>query len=143
MIELIVFLASFVLLAYFPHCLAHYIVGRVVGLDFSHFVLGSSPLKRINSPVVKRLDSLLPRLGIRLTHQSRKRANPTQRLLMFSSGVVTSTLLTLIPTLFAYSTITVPLNAILPVLWTGYLLFGSYFSPRYGDLSQIKTKPPQ
>ncbi len=139
--QLVIFLASFALLAYFAHCLTHYIVGKIVGLNFSHYVFGTSQLKQVNSTVNRTLDSVLPRLGIRLTPQSRMNANPTQRLLVFSSGVAASTLVTLIPTFISYTIVTYPLNALLPIIWIGYLVFGVYFSPRYGDLSHIKSKP--
>jgi hypothetical protein len=139
LLRLLFLLASFALLVYFPHCLAHYFVGELTGLKFSHYVLGSSPLANVSSPVILKLDTLFPRLGIRLKPESRERSTPRQRLLMFSSGIVASTLLPLFPTEAAYLTLPMLEGLVLPVLWLGYLAFGVYFSPRYGDLSRIKT----
>lgn len=142
LLSLVIFLGSFGLLAYFSHCLAHYIIGRIIGMKFSHYVLGSSPQALTTSPTIKLLDSLLPRLGIRLTSQSRKNATHTRRIIMLSSGVVTSTLLPLVPTVISYGTLPMPLAVILPLLWMAYVIFGAYFSPRYGDLSRITARPP-
>ncbi len=137
-LRLLIFFGSFALLTYFSHCLAHFVVGQLIGLKFSHYVLGSSPLGQTNSKVIKRLDTLLPRLGIRLTPQTRENATHTQRVFLFSSGVITSTLLPLIPVTVGYSILPNPLEAILPLLWLAYVAFGVYFSPRFGDLSRIK-----
>lgn len=140
-LRLFTLLASFALLTYFPHCLAHFIVGEVVGLRFSHYILGSSPLAQMGSPIIRRLDSMLPRLGIRLETQSRKTATYRQRLAMFSSGATASVVLPLAPTVIAYLTLQTPWVAILPVLWIAYTIFEAYSSPRFGDLSHIGTKP--
>ncbi len=140
-LRLLIFLGSFALLTYFSHCLAHFIAGQLIGLKFSHYVLGSSPLGDTNSKVIERLDTLFPRLGIRLTPQSREKATHPQRVLLFSSGVITSTLLPLIPVTMAYLMLPNPSEAILPLLWLAYVAFGVYFSPRFGDLSRIKRSP--
>jgi uncharacterized membrane protein len=138
-LTLFLLLASFGLLTYFSHCLAHFIVGKIIGLKFSYYVFGASPKSQTNSQVIGKLDVLLPRLGIRLTQQSRKNATHRQRVLLFSSGVVSSTLLPLIPVTTGYLTLPSPLNVLLALLWIAYLIFGVYFSPRFGDLSRIKT----
>lgn len=137
-LSLIRLLASFVLLTYFSHCLAHFITGKIIGIQFSYYVLGASPKSQTNSQVIRKLDALLPRLGIRLTQQSRKNATHRQRILLFSSGVVTSTLLPLIPVTIGYFGLPSPLNILPALLWIAYLIFGVYFSPRYGDISRIK-----
>ncbi len=138
---LLVFLGSFALLAYFSHCLAHFVAGQLIGLKFSHYVLGSSPTGKTKSQMIKTLNSLLPRLGIRLTPQSRESATHSQRVLLFSSGVITSTLLPLVPVIIAYLSLPKPLGAVLPLFWLAYVAFGVYFSPRYGDLSRIQRSP--
>ncbi len=84
---------------------------------------------------------MLPRLGIRLETQSRKRATYRQRLVMFSSGATASIVLPLAPTVIAYLTLQIPWGAILPVVWLAYTIFEAYSSPRFGDLSHIGTKP--
>ena len=137
LLSLLLLLASFGLLTYFSHCLAHFIVGKIIGLKFSYYVFGAS--LKTNSQVIRRLDELLPRLGIRLTSESRKNATHRQRVLVFSSGVITSTLLPLIPVTIGYLTLPNPMRTIPLLLWIAYVIFGAYFSPRFGDLSRIKV----
>lgn len=139
LLSLLVLLASFGLLTYFSHCLAHFIVGKIIGLKFSYYVFGASLKSKTNSQVIRRLDVLLPRLGIRLTRESRKNATHRQRVLVFSSGVITSTLLPLIPVTIGYLTLPNPMRTIPLLLWIAYVIFGAYFSPRFGDLSRIKA----
>ncbi len=139
-LQVLILLGSFALLTYFSHCLAHFIVGRVVGLKFGHYVFGGSSITKTSSQTIRSLDHLFPRLGIRLTRESRKNATHSQRSIMFASGVTASTLLPLIPTIISFTTLPGPLEVLMPILWIGYLAFGIYFSPRFGDLSRIQ--PP-
>ncbi len=138
-VQFLILLGSFAFLTYFSHCLAHFIAGKAAGIKFSHYVFGASPLTQTDSQIIRMLDRLFPRLGIRLTKESRRNATHRQRVVLFSSGVATSTLLPLIPTATGYTVLPYPLDVLLPVLWLAYLAFGIYFSPRFGDLSRIKT----
>jgi hypothetical protein len=139
--QIIILLGSFALLAYFSHCLAHFIAGKIVGLNFSHYVFGASPLTQNNYEMIRTLDRLLPRLGIRLTNESRQNATHRQRVILFSSGILTSTLLPLIPVMMGYLSTPSPLEFLPSLIWIAYVIFGAYFSPKFGDLSHIKAPP--
>jgi hypothetical protein len=140
-LSLILILASFGLLTYFSHCLAHFIVGEAIGLKFSHYVFGASPLAQSNHRTIRTLDRLIPRLGIRLTRESRNNATHRQRGLVFSAGALTSVLLPLTPVIWGYLTLPRPLELIPAILWLAYSIFEAYSSPRFGDLSRIKVSP--
>lgn len=124
---------SFITLWFFPHCLAHYIVGRVFGIRFRYYFVGRSAIRKLNLPLVTGLAGRLPILGIRIEHRTLKKATPAGRFMMFSAGALASSLLPFLPVLFLFMKF--------PFHGSGFILlalinlgFTLYFSPKVGDI---------
>jgi hypothetical protein len=85
-----------------PHCLAHYIVGRLAGIRFTHMFIGGPPP---------------PRPGLKIDYASYLRASPKIRAAMHASGAV---LTKLVP--FALLAASVSLYDAFP--WLTWILIG-------------------
>ena len=118
-------LSSFFILWYFPHCLFHYIVGRAVGIKFSHYFLTRSSVRKMGG-VFERF--AIPTLGIKVKDWGR--SGRWGRFFMFSAGVLATMTLPLIPAIALY------LEGQAWLLFIALLNIGSdlYFSSKVGDL---------
>ncbi len=85
----IAFLTGTIALLLGTHCLAHYVVGRIVGIRFTHTFIGGPPP---------------PRPGLKVDYASYLRSSPRRRAVMHASGAV---LTKLVP--FALLVASVPL----------------------------------
>ncbi len=86
----LIFLFGFGAVLVCTHCLAHWVVGRAVGIRFTHVFLGGPPP---------------PRPGLKTDYATYLRASPRQRALMHASGAVLTKLVPfalLIPALIFY-----------------------------------------
>lgn len=117
-------LLSFILLWYFPHCPAHYIVGRLVGIRFSHYFLTRSSIGKLGG-IFEKL--ALPTLGIKVKEWGH--SGRWARFFMFSAGVLASMSLPLIPAMTLY----LEGQAWLLTLALLNIGFDLYFSPKVGD----------
>ncbi len=117
-----------------PHCLAHYIIGRVVGIRFSHYYLGLSNIYRLRIPLPASIRLGLWALGIKSVPESLRAASPASKAVMYASGAVASMLLPFtVPLYLLYRGVvdTALFFTALSALNAGFSL---YFSPRAGDL---------
>jgi hypothetical protein len=76
--QAIVFIGAFGVLLISTHSLAHYVVGRVLGIRFTHAFLGGPPP---------------PRPGVKTDYATYLRTSPRARAVMHASGAVISKLL--------------------------------------------------
>lgn len=74
----VIFLLGLGLLIVSTHCLAHWLVGRLVGIRFTHVFLGGPPP---------------PRPGLKSDYSSYLRTSPRSRALMHASGAVVTKLI--------------------------------------------------
>lgn len=74
----LVFLAGLTALIVCTHCLAHWVVGRVVGIRFTHVFLGGPPP---------------PRPGLKTDYSTYLRASPRARAAMHASGAIITKLI--------------------------------------------------
>jgi VIT1/CCC1 family predicted Fe2+/Mn2+ transporter len=128
---------SFFCLWYFPHTLAHYLVGKMVGIRFRHFFLGKSAIMRLHWPV-NRVLKYFPVLGISIEKLNYREVLKKKKVMMLWSGPIVSMILPfLVPvTLFVLGHKT--LTAIFVVIALANLLFTTYFSPKVGCISKAK-----
>ncbi|ADB57102.1 hypothetical protein [Archaeoglobus profundus] len=112
---------------YFPHCLAHYIVGRFLGVEFSHYTISKSMLSKVGIPIISKLFSA----RIFLTLRIKKRAGKRAMFAMFLAGPLASMLCPLVVVYIAYSydRVSATLLAILTIF---NILFAGYFSCKHG-----------
>ena len=85
--QAIVILASFVLLLLSTHTLAHYVVGRLLGIKFTHVFVAGRP----------------PEPGVKIDYASYLRTPPCRRAVMHASGALVSKIVpfALVPVVFA------------------------------------------
>ena len=123
---------------YFSHCLAHFIVGKLLGIRFLYYIIGRSSLIKLKLPIMTPLIKLIPVLGIKIDKSSLINTSRYGRSITYASGALASMLSPLIP--FAYALIYTeqPISILLGALTIGNIIFTSYLSPKVGDLYKAK-----
>ncbi len=114
-------------MVYFPHCLAHYVVGRLLGVEFSHYTLSKSMLSKARLPIMSRIFSVKVFLTLRIKKRSGKRA----MFFMFLAGPLASML-----SPFTISFIVLSYDQTSAKIFTALtifnILFTGYFSYKHG-----------
>ena len=95
-IAVIGMLAAWVLLYFFSHAIAHWLVGRIVGIRFLFYTVGGTGNPEGWPPGVRWIFEHLPFLGVQTEKSSMQSASPGARAVMWSAGVTSSAV---IPTL--------------------------------------------
>jgi hypothetical protein len=132
------YLISWGSLVFFPHCLVHFIVGRLVGIRFTNYSFGRSAIGRLRIPLVSVLASKAPVLTLKVHHESLKSASRGARAVMFASGAVTSMVLPFFAAVASLGHLPLSLTVLLMVFTAANLAFDIYYSPRAGDISRIR-----
>lgn len=126
-------LVSWALIWVGSHCPAHYLVGRLCGIRFTHYVIAPSALSRSGLPAARLL--LLP--GLRVYKPSLRGAGCVCVAAMYSSGAVSSMSLPWLPVLtLAYGG--AQDWVVLALLQALNVAFTLYASPRWGDLRRAR-----
>ncbi len=102
---------------YSSHCLAHYIVGKLLGFEFSHYTLSKSMLHKVSPKIFSA--------KIFLTLRIKKKQTGWKCFFMFLSGSLASMFL-------PFSIAFISGNLIIMVLSVFNLVFTGYFSYKYG-----------
>jgi hypothetical protein len=131
------YLLSFACLIFFPHCLAHFIIGTLVGIKFDYYSIRESSISRLNLPISF---PRLPVLSLKVNRESLKHTNPFGRGAMFASGAIVSVLLPFIVVASALPNIPQLPGMLLLVLAIANAAFDLYYSPRAGDFSRMRTR---
>jgi len=134
-IKFILYLSSIGCLIFFPHSLAHFIVGSSVGIKFKYYRVGRSSISKLALPI--RLLSI-PVLTLIIDHPSLNSVSWIGKAAMYASGAIVSMTLPLIVAVYAFNRLSVSLWLILLVVVIANLLFDLYYSPKSGDLSRIR-----
>jgi len=142
LIRLTLYLISIGCLIFCPHCLAHYIVGSLVGVHFRYYLVRRSTIEKLRIPVISDIASKLPVLSLQIDHASLASVSVKARAAMFASGALCSTILPFVVVFASINDLPALLNLILLVLCFGNLLFELYYSPKAGDFSRI-VRPPK
>jgi hypothetical protein len=87
-----------VLLYFCAHAIAHWLVGRLVGIRFAFYTVGGTGNPAGWPPGLRWIFEHLPFLGVQTEQVSMQSASPIARALMWSAGVTSSAI---IPTLGA------------------------------------------
>lgn len=123
---------------YFSHCPTHYVVGTLLGVSFTHYVVGHSNLTRLNGRAMREIVRLLPTLGLRIDKTGGVQSSPRRRAALYASGAVASMLLPLFPTVFSFHVGNTTVQILLTLMTLGNLALTLYASPRTGDLARAK-----
>jgi len=133
--RLLIGLIAFLLLWFFPHDLAHYIVGRVVGVRFSAYYVGLSNIVRLNI-LPKPLMTLPIALGIKIDREG-SRASPKGFAAMYLAGPLASMLLPLTaPVTILTASPSSLAGLLLLSIALANIAFTAYFSPKKGCIAK-------
>jgi hypothetical protein len=95
-------IAGYLLIYFTSHSSAHYLVGRLGGIMFTHYSVGGSSHASSYPPVMRQIFERLPFFTAHTNSHSLKSAAPTAKTLMFGAGIVSTVLLCSLAALFAF-----------------------------------------
>ena len=101
-IRVIAMIAGYLLIYFTSHASAHYLVGRLGRIMFSHYSVGGSSHASSYPPVIRQIFERLPFLKAHTNAQSLESADPTAKALMFGAGIVSTAVLSSLAALFAF-----------------------------------------
>jgi hypothetical protein len=101
-IRVMAMIAGYLLIYFTSHSSAHYLVGRLGGILFSHYSVGGSSHASSYPPVMRQIFERLPFLKAHIDSQSLKSAASTAKALMFGAGIVSTVVLSSLAALFAF-----------------------------------------
>src|SRR2546422_3146448 len=136
-IDALFILAAWFCFWFFSHDLAHYIVGRIVGVSFRYYFLGRSAITKLDLPIASNLLRFVPVLGLKIDKSSLNSISPNRVRAMYASGALFSMFLPwlVIPTSFAVG---LTVGIFLTLLTVANDVFTLYFSPQVGDLHHAR-----
>ncbi len=98
-------IAGYLLIYFTSHSSAHYVVGRLGGIKFTHYTVGGSThASSYPSVIIRQIFERLPFFAVHVDSQSLKSAYPTAKALMFGAGIVSTVLFCLLAALFVFRT---------------------------------------
>lgn len=101
-VQIIGMIAGYLLFYFTTHSSAHYLVGRLGGITFTHYSVGGSSHASSYPPVMRQLFERLPFFAAHTDSQSLNSARPTAKALMFGAGIVSTVLFYSLAALFVY-----------------------------------------
>lgn len=138
-LRFLLYLVAWGSLAFFPHCLTHFIVGRMVGIRFSNYSVGRSAIAKLRIPLVSAIASRAPLLTLKIEKSSLGSSSRGRRAVMFASGAAASMILPFFVAVASFWHLPLHLSLLLFVLSAANLTFDFYYSPKAGDISRIMT----
>jgi len=95
-------IAGYLLVYFTSHSSAHYVVGRLGGIKFTHYTVGGSTHAASYPPVIRQIFERLPFFAAHIDSQSLKSAYPTTKALMFGAGIVSTVVFCSLAALFVF-----------------------------------------
>lgn len=128
---------AFMLLWFFTHDIAHYVVGRIVGIRFSNYYIGLSNIVRL-AVIPKPFRTLPIALGLKIDRQA-SRATPRGYAAMYTAGPLASMLTPLTVPLTMLSTNPSSIAGLLLLAFAAAnIIFTAVFSPKAGCLAKAR-----
>jgi hypothetical protein len=100
--RVIVMIAGYLLIYFTSHSSMHYIVGRLGGIKFTHYLVGGSSHSSSYPPVMRQIFERLPFFAVHIDSQSLKSAQPTAKVFMFGAGILGTVLFCSLAALFVF-----------------------------------------
>ena len=101
-IRVMTMIVGYLLIYFTSHSSAHYLVGRLGRIRFSHYSVGGSSHASSYPPGMRQIFERLPFLKVHTNSQSLKSADSTAQALMFGAGIVSTVVLSSLAALFAF-----------------------------------------
>jgi len=132
-------LAAWVLLYFFCHGIAHWAVGRLLGIHFAFYTIGGTGNPEGYPPVLRWAFEHLPFFGVRTEKDSMLKASPMAKAIMWSAGVTSSAVVPTLGALYAWHAAIPGSKAFLifAVIWAIATLSSNWRSPT-GDYSKAR-----
>ncbi len=128
LVRMIFTFMAFFALWYFPHTLCHFIAGKLLGVNFSHYFVGRSGLRRL----IKLVGKIpIPVLGIKIDRNSFDKVANWRKRIMFLSGVFASMFL---PVLCLVVPQPYPYSMVIMLMVFGNIVFTLPTSYLVGDI---------
>ncbi len=136
---IVTMIAAWFLLYFFCHGIAHWAVGRLLGIRFAFYTVGGTGNPEGYPAGLRWLFEHLPFFGVQTEKASMQKASPTAKAIMWSAGVTSSAVVPTLGTLWAWGA-GVPaskLFLIFAVIWAIATLASNWTS-RTGDYSKAR-----
>lgn len=138
-VRFLFYVVAWVCLLFFPHGLAHYLVGRIVGARFRDYTLSKSSISKLKLPILPVLASRLIVLTLRVDRGAFHLVSRGRRCAMFASGALASMILPFISALTSFGHLPIFLSEVLLAFSVLNFLFDLYYSPRAGDILRARN----
>jgi hypothetical protein len=132
-------IAAWILLYFCCHGIAHWSVGRLLGIRFAFYTVGGTGNPEGYPTGLRWLFEHLPFFGVQTEKASMQKATPMSKAIMWSAGVTSSAVVPTLSALYAWSA-SVPgskLFSIFAVLWAIGALSSNWRSST-GDFSKAR-----
>ena len=103
-IRITAMIIGYLLIYFTSHSFAHFVVGWLGGIKFTHYSVGGSSHASSYPPVMRQIFERLPFFAAHTDSQSLKSAHPTAKALMFGAGIVSTVLCCSLAALFVFRT---------------------------------------
>ena len=130
---------GWVLLYFFCHAIAHWVVGRILGIGFAFYTVGGTGNPEGYPAGLRWFFEHLPFFGVQTEKASREKATPAAKAIMWSAGVTSSAVVPTLGALWAWTS-GVPgskLFLIFAAIWAIATLASNWTS-RTGDYSKAR-----
>jgi hypothetical protein len=95
-------IAAWLLLYFFCHGIAHWVVGRLLGIRFAFYTVGGTGNPEAYPTGLRWLFEHLPFFGVQTDKASMQQASPRAKAIMWSAGVTSSALVPTLSALYAW-----------------------------------------
>ena len=95
-------IAAWVLLYFFCHGIAHWAVGRLLGIRFAFYAVGGTGNPGGYPAGMRWVFKHLPFFGVQTEKASMQKASPTAKAIMWSAGVTSSAVIPTLSSVFAW-----------------------------------------
>jgi len=95
-------IAGYLLIYFNSHSLAHYAVGKLLGIKFKHYSVGGSALASSYPPIMRIIFERLPFFAAHTNPVSMNAALPLAKAIMFTAGITSTIVFCTSAALFAY-----------------------------------------
>jgi hypothetical protein len=132
-------LAAWVLLYFFCHGIAHWVVGRLLGIRFAFYTVGGTGNPEAYPAGLRWVFAHLPFFGVQTEKASMQTATPMAKAIMWSAGVTSSAVVPTLGALYAWRS-GIPgskLFLIFAIVWAIATLASNWTS-RTGDYSKAR-----
>ncbi len=135
----IAMVSAWVLLYFFCHGIAHWAVGRLLGIRFAYYTIGGTGNPSAYPAGLRWIFEHLPFFGVQTEKASMQKASPMAKAIMWSAGVTSSAVVPTLSALCAWRS-GIPgskLFLIFAVIWAVATLASNWTS-RTGDFSKAR-----